>query len=51
MSMLPMVGVPIDRWLGSPLFLWLQLLLSTPVVLWGGGRSLNGDGDRLSLAS
>jgi len=36
MSMLPMIGVPVDRWLGSTLFLWLQLLLSTPVVLWGG---------------
>ena len=36
MSMLPMIGVPVDRWLGSTLHLWLQLLLSTPVVLWGG---------------
>jgi len=36
MSMLPMIGVPVDHWLGSTLFLWLQLLLSTPVVLWGG---------------
>ncbi len=36
MSMLPMLGVPVDHWLGSSLFLWLQLLLSTPVVLWGG---------------
>lgn len=36
MSMLPMIGVPVDRWLGSKLFLWLQLLPSTPVVLWGG---------------
>ena len=35
-SMLPMIGVPVDRWLGSTVFLWLQLLLSTPVVLWGG---------------
>ncbi len=35
-SMLPMIGVPVDRWLGSGLFLWSQLLLSTPVVLWGG---------------
>ena len=35
-SMLPMIGVPVDNWLGSTLFLWLQLLLSTPVVLWGG---------------
>lgn len=36
MSMLPMFGIPVDRWLGSTVFLWLQLLLSTPVVLWGG---------------
>lgn len=36
MSMLPMIGVPVERWLGSVLFLWLQLLLSTPVVLWCG---------------
>ena len=36
MSMMPMIGVPVDRWLGSTLHLWLQLLLSTPVVLWGG---------------
>lgn len=35
-SMLPMIGVTVDHWLGSTLFLWLQLLLSTPVVLWGG---------------
>ena len=36
LSMLPMIGVPLDRWLGSTLHLWLQLILSTPVVLWGG---------------
>ncbi len=36
LSMLPMIGVPLDRWMGSTLHLWLQLLLSTPVVLWGG---------------
>jgi P-type Cu+ transporter len=35
-SMLPMIGVPVDRWLGGTLFLWLQVLFSTPVVLWGG---------------
>ncbi|MBI2803976.1 MAG: cadmium-translocating P-type ATPase [Planctomycetes bacterium] len=35
-SMLPMIGVPVDRWLGNTLHLWLQLLLSTPVVLWSG---------------
>jgi Cu+-exporting ATPase len=36
LSMLPMIGVPVDRWLGSTPNLWLQLILSTPVVLWGG---------------
>ena len=36
LAMLPMLGVPVDRWLGAPLHPWLQLLLSTPVVLWGG---------------
>jgi Cu+-exporting ATPase len=36
LAMLPMLGVPVDRWLGATLHPWLQLLLSTPVVLWGG---------------
>jgi len=36
MAMLPMIGVPADRWLGSTVYLWLQLLLSSPVILWGG---------------
>jgi Cu+-exporting ATPase len=36
LSMLPMFGVPVDHWLGSTADLWMQLLLSTPVVLWGG---------------
>ncbi|HZL90431.1 MAG TPA: heavy metal translocating P-type ATPase, partial [Pirellulaceae bacterium] len=36
LAMLPMVGVPVDQWLGGTLHLWLQLLLATPVVLWGG---------------
>ncbi len=36
LSMLPMIGVPLDHWLGHTLHLWLQLILSTPVVLWGG---------------
>jgi len=36
LAMLPMVGVPLDRWLGTTLQLWLQVLLSTPVVLWAG---------------
>jgi len=30
------VGIPFDRWLGATLFLWLQALLATPVVLWVG---------------
>jgi Cu+-exporting ATPase len=35
-SMLPMLGVPVDRWLGSTAHAWLQLVLATPVVLWAG---------------
>lgn len=36
LAMLPMVGIPLDRWLGPTSHLWLQLVLSTPVVLWAG---------------
>jgi len=36
LSMLPMLGVPVDRWLGQTVNHWLQLLLATPVVLWAG---------------
>jgi Cu+-exporting ATPase len=36
LAMLPMLGVPLDRWVGPRLNSWLQLLLSTPVVLWCG---------------
>src|SRR5262249_12548604 len=36
LTMLPMLGVPVDRWLGTSLHAWLQLVLSTPVVLWCG---------------
>lgn len=36
LAMLPMIGVPIDMWLGHTLHVWLQLALSTPVVLWAG---------------
>ncbi len=35
-SMLPMLGVPVDRWLGSTVHPWLQLVLATPVVFWAG---------------
>jgi len=36
LAMLPMVGVPIDVWVGRSVDVWLQLVLSTPVVLWAG---------------
>jgi Cu+-exporting ATPase len=36
LAMLPMLGVPVDRWLGAGPAGWLQLLLGTPVVLWAG---------------
>ncbi|MFZ5833612.1 MAG: copper-transporting P-type ATPase [Planctomycetota bacterium] len=36
LAMLPMMGVPVNAWLGASLHSWLQLLLSTPVVLWAG---------------
>ncbi|TWU12535.1 Silver exporting P-type ATPase [Symmachiella macrocystis] len=36
LAMLPMVGVPVDRWLGHSLHTWLQVVFSTPVVLWAG---------------
>lgn len=36
LAMLPMVGVPVDQWIGSTVNTWLQLILSTPVVLWAG---------------
>lgn len=36
LAMLPMVGVPLDQWIGHRPSLWIQLVLSTPVVLWGG---------------
>jgi Cu+-exporting ATPase len=36
LAMLPMVGVPLDQWIGHRASLWIQFVLSTPVVLWGG---------------
>ena len=29
-------GLPIEGWMSSPVGPWLELLLATPVVLWGG---------------
>ncbi|MFV0445563.1 MAG: heavy metal translocating P-type ATPase [Planctomycetaceae bacterium] len=35
-SMGPMIGLPVHHWLSPRVSSWLQLLLATPVVLWGG---------------
>tara|TARA_R110002072_G_scaffold145460_1_gene292018 strand:+ start:172347 stop:174749 length:2403 start_codon:yes stop_codon:yes gene_type:complete len=47
LAMLPMIGVPLERWVSVTVSRWLQFVLSTPVVLWAGwpffvraGRSL-----------
>lgn len=36
LAMLPMVGVPLERWVSVGVSRWLQFVLSTPVVLWAG---------------
>lgn len=36
LSMAPMVGVPVERWLSASSNLWAQFVLSTVVVLWCG---------------
>ena len=36
LAMLPMIGVPINHWIGHSTSLWIQFALSTPVVLWAG---------------
>jgi Cu+-exporting ATPase len=36
LAMLPMLGAPIDPWLWPAISKWLQLVLTTPVVLWAG---------------
>ncbi len=36
LAMGPMVGLPVDRWLGARTARWLELILATPVVLWCG---------------
>ncbi len=36
LTMGPMVGLSVDRWLSATSAGWLQLLLATPVVLWSG---------------
>jgi Cu+-exporting ATPase len=36
LAMGPMIGMPMDHWLGTSASAWLQLALATPVVLWAG---------------
>jgi len=36
LAMGPMVGLPLDRWLSPEAMHWIQLVLTTPVVLWCG---------------
>ncbi|MCH2180464.1 MAG: heavy metal translocating P-type ATPase [Mariniblastus sp.] len=37
LAMLPMMGVPIDRWFGGPVFSrWIQFVLASPVLFWCG---------------
>ncbi len=36
LAMGPLVGLPVDSWLGHTLARWLELALATPVVLWAG---------------
>ena len=35
-AMGPMVGLPVERWIGRGVGQWIELLLATPVVLWSG---------------
>ena len=35
-AMGPMLGLPVDAWLGARTARWLELVLATPVVLWCG---------------
>ena len=36
LAMLPMAGVPLDKWIGAKPIAWIEFVLSTPVVLWAG---------------
>ncbi|MCX7428496.1 MAG: heavy metal translocating P-type ATPase [Planctomycetia bacterium] len=36
MAMSDTVGIPLARWMTPTVFRWVQLVLSTPVVLWAG---------------
>jgi Cu+-exporting ATPase len=34
LAMAPMLGLPLDRWIGASAKPWLELALATPVVVW-----------------
>jgi Cu+-exporting ATPase len=36
LAMSPMLGIPLSQWISATVNRWLQLILSTPVVLWAG---------------
>jgi Cu+-exporting ATPase len=36
LDMLPMLGLPVDKWISHRLLLWTQFALATPIVLWCG---------------
>jgi Cu+-exporting ATPase len=36
LAMGPMVGIPVDQWLGHRIANWLELVFATPIVLWAG---------------
>ncbi len=36
LAMGPMVGVPVDRWIGPRVSAWVQFILTTPVFWWSG---------------
>jgi Cu+-exporting ATPase len=37
LDMLPMFGIPVERWISPQASRWLQFVLTTPVVFWSGG--------------
>ena len=36
LAMGPLVGLPVQQWLGQSLARWIEMALATPVVLWAG---------------
>jgi P-type Cu+ transporter len=36
LAMLPMIGVPLERWISPGVSRWVQFVLTAPVVVWAG---------------